>query len=197
MASTADCTKLIKAEDLSKFTKLITGNKTDWKRVTKFKYKNGSRRYFYLLESCLIATVDEVAGNLSVMVRPPMLWEVDMLQTLRPNDDFLQEEIFDLHDEHYDFATEEAAKGSEPEQYYFQLGEVEEDEGVWMFFNPRKLGDDVYDQHLGGDLYDILPEWLRANEEAECSYSNFGSEEKSLDDIKQELLGLGFTYEKA
>ena len=190
MTSTADCVKLITATDLTFFDRLIEGDKTSWKRVNKFEYRGGFRRYFYLLKSCLIATVDEsILGELKVMVRPPMLWEQYMLQDLRPNDQYLAEDITDLQEKHYDFATKEAAKGSEAQQYYFMMGS---EDGGWIFFGPHKQ--EGYDQHLSGDLYDLLPTWLRENEVMECTYDVASAGSRTLDDIKQELIDLGFDY---
>lgn len=194
MANTAACIEAIKEVDLVLFKSLITNRVDTWKRVSKFGYRNGTRRYFYLINSCLIATVDEIAGRLYTVVRPPMLWELYMLSDLRPNDNFLMDEVHEIYDEHYDFITDFAAKYSEAEQYNFMIGD---DDGVaWLFFQPIH-SKKPYDQHLGGDLYDLLPDWLRDNEEAECSYSAFGNEEKTEEEIKQELINLGFVYNDA
>ncbi len=191
MSRTADCVKLITATDLTPFDRLIEGDKTSWKRVSKFLYRGGIRRYFYLLNSCLIATIDEPLHDgcyqLKAMVRPPMLWEIYMLQDLRPNDQYLAEDITDLQEKHYDFVTKEAAKGSEAYQYYFMMGS---EDGGWIFFGPHKQSD--YDQHLSGDLYDLLPTWLRENEVMECTYDIESAGSRTLDDIKQELIDLGF-----
>jgi len=191
MSSTADCLKEIKAVDLTPFDRLIEGDKKSWKRVNKFNYRNGIRRYFYLVNSYLIATVDSVAGRLYTVVRPPMLWEFYMLMDLRPNDPYLEEDAQELYEEHYDFVVKESAKGSEAQQYYFMIGN---DDGGWVFFNP--IRQDGYDQHLGGDLFDLLPVWLRDNEAMECTYDTESVTNKPLDDIRQELIDLGFEYKE-
>ena len=185
---TSDCVALLDQEDLSKFDMLRTSVPAIWKRVNKFNYKDGLRRYFYLLDSCVIATVDELSdGSAKVVVRPPMLWETYMLQSARRDDDFVQEELPELYDDNYDFCNQEAAKHSEPEQYYFDMGS---EDGGWIFFSPKKY--DGYDQHLTGDLYNIVPTAIRDNEECECTYSLYGIDSRT--DIKQELIDLGFEY---
>ncbi len=194
--STAGCLKVIKAVDLTPFEKLIKGNKTSWKRVSKFLYRDNVRRYFYLLESCLIATVDDVAGELKVVVRPPMQWELYMIQDARPQDKYLAEKCSELWEKHYNFVTAEAAKGSEPQQYTFEVGP---EDGGWIFFSPIKC--DEYDEHLSGDLDLILPEWLvKSGEVMECIYVinnhplwRIGQLDDALKSIKQELSELGFT----
>ena len=148
MSSTADCVKMLVQEmdgNLSaSFNKLIEGDRTNWKRVSKFHYRNGVRRYFYLVDSALIATVDEreatpeeletIRKELEVMlehgvniddissfedktmvkivIRPPMLWEQYMLQDIRTEDQYVQEDLGELWEKYYDFCIIEAAKGS-------------------------------------------------------------------------------------
>ncbi len=182
--NTAGCVKLIEAEDLTRFSKLIVGPNSEWKRVNKFKYKDGIRRYFVLTNSCVIATVDEVDGGLPVVaVRPPMLWELYMIQEARRDDDFLQEDVHDLYDDEYDFVTRFAAKYSEVEQYKFTIGA---EDGGWIFFSPKKYTS--YDQHLQGDLYDLLPVSIRDDEVCECMFSTNGGV------TKEDLIALGFEY---
>ena len=185
MASTTECVKVLGQEDLSKYAHLIDTNngRNEWKRVNKFNYINGIRRYFYFTNSCLLATVDEVNGNLTPIVRPPMMWELYMLQNLRQNDDFVQGDATDIFDEHYDFCMQESSKYSEPEQYCFMMGD---DDGGWVEFSPKLC--DEYDQHLGGNLYDILPIGIRNEEVMECTYS------PAYDSLKQELIDLGFEF---
>ena len=187
--STADCIELLKSEDLTPFSNLLTNNKIEWKRVNKFKYKNGIRRYFVLLNSCIIATVDEIGGQLNAVVRPPMLWELYMIQNLRPNDSFLQDDVLELYYEHNDFIVKQSSKYSEPEQYSFSIGD---EDGGWIFFSPKMCSD--YDQHLSSDLYYILPSSIRDNEECECMYSFFNVSSK--EQVKKDLIDLGFEYDK-
>ena len=211
------------------FDKLIMGDRTNWKRFSKFHYREGVRRYFYLVESCLIATVDErdataeemkersdriKALNLDeerispeeakkmtesemvkIMVRPPMLWEQFMLRDARPNDNWVKEELGDIWEEYDEFCYVEAGKGSEPQQYTFEIGPHE---GGWIFFSPIKC--DHFDQHLTGDLDPIIPAWLlKSGEIMECTYAidehplwtmNCGGD--LLEAIKKELTELGF-----
>jgi len=189
MTSTADCVKLIRAQNLTPYDRLIQGDKTSWRRVNKFNYCDGIRRYFYLLNSCLLATVDDVAGQLHVMVRPPMMWELYMFMELRPNDQYLEEDAFELYEEHDVFVMKEAARGSEPQQYCFQTGL---DNGGWVFFSPIIYK--CYDQHLSGDLDSILPAWIRNEETMECTYDLSSTGSRTLDDVKTELVDLGFEY---
>lgn len=189
MSSTAECIKEIMTHDLTRFERLIEGNTTDWKRVNKFNYRFGFRRYFYLLNSCLLATVDSVAGRLYTIVRPPMQWELYMLIDLRQNDQYLCENAYELYQKHYDFVESEAIKGSEAQQYYFMMGD---EDGGWIYFNPHKM--DGYDEHLWSDLYHLLPEWLRDDEAMECTYATTLAGDRTMDEIKQELIDLGFEY---
>lgn len=187
---TEDCIKLIEAEDLSSLSFLIKGSTTGWKRFNKFKYKDGIRRYFYLPESCVIATVDDVNGHGTVVVRPPMTWEMYWLQNLKPDDSFIQNELIDVYDEHDNTIIPLAAKYSEPEQYRFSawhgsnpIGLIEDN--PTFFFSPKKM--DGYDQPLSGDLDNILPVALRGEEVMECTYDQNGV-------TKEQLEALGFEY---
>lgn len=176
------------------FNKLILGERTNWKRISKFNYGDGVRRYFYLVKSCLIATVDErkatieevterklkdfegiapekikkflEAKMVKIMIRPPMEWEHIILQDARPEDKWIHEDLGELLEKYYDFCTIEAAKGSEPQQYTFECGP--ENDG-WIFFSPIKC--DHFDQHLTDDLDPILPAWLiKSGEIMKCTY---------------------------
>ncbi len=180
MASTTECVKVLGQEDLSKYAHLIDTNngRNEWKRVNKFNYINGIRRYFYFTNSCLLATVDEVNGNLTPIVRPPMLWELYMLQNLRHDVDPCE-----FYDEHDLFCEDESCKYAEPEQFCFMMGS---EDGGWVEFSP-KLCDD-YDQHIGMWIDDILPPGIQGQEVMESTYS------PTYDSLKQELIDLGFEY---
>ena len=211
------------------FMKLVEGDTTSWKRINKFHYDEGVRRYFYLLKSALIATVDEreptseevqdrnkmleeiggvsledtkkmlAAKMVRVMVRPPMLWEQFMLQDVRPDDKYIQEDLGELWEKYYEFCYCEAAKGSEAQQYTFEVGP---DDGGWIFFSPIKC--DHFDQHLTGDLDPIIPDWLlKGGEIMECTYAidehplwRMGQLDDCLEAIQKEMIELGFVHSK-
>ncbi len=213
------------------FDKLIKGDRTSWKRFSKFLYRDGVRRYFYLLDSVLIATIDErdptpeevkernkrieefegsegispeeiksflESKMIKIMIRPPMLWEQHMLQDARSEDKWVQEDLGDLWEKYYEFCTIEAAKGSEPQQYTFEVGP---DDGGWIFFSPIKCDD--FDEHLTGDLDPILPAWLSGNEVMECTYAidghplwTMGKLDDALESIRGEMIELGFEPSK-
>ncbi len=203
------------------YEKLLSPGEKIWEIAgDKFEHDGGTRQYYYLVCSCLIATADvdtnaqfvkygEKVG-LEVTVRPAMLWEIYMLQDLRSDDQFVMEGgILDMWEDDYDHATAEAAKGSEPCQYTFEVGP---EDGGWVFFSPIKC--DHFDSHLCCDLDHLLPDWLSGNEVMECTYDlhmhpdtikmreqedvdnvvNFGkfSDAKTLEAVSRELAGLGF-----
>ena len=210
------------------FVKLVKGDIKSWKRISKFNYRDGVRRYFYLLDSALVATVDErdptseevsernkyieqlegitpeetremlEAKMVKIMVRPPMLWEQYILQDARGNDKFVQDKLFDLWEDYYEFCEIESSKGSEPQQYNFEIGP---DDGGWIFFTPIKA--DHYDSHLSSDLDPILPDWAQNQEVQECTWAidehplwNMGQLDDCLEAIQKELIELGFVHSK-
>lgn len=182
MASTADCVTLIETKDLSYFSRLIESGNNEWKRLNKFKYKDGTRRYFYLTNACLLATVDEVDGVLSAIVRPPMWWEMFMLNKMRKDID-----PTNLYRTHEQFCITKSAAHSEPEQYGFLLSSDSEDydDEEFVLFFPILY--DEFDQHIGQYIDHLLPQNLF--EDSECCYTEV------YDTLKQELIDLGFEYD--